>query len=108
MVALMAASRSSEEEIVAALGALPGWTLADGRLHCDFRFDDFSQAIGFMMRVALVCEQLDHHPNWSNVYGRVQVQLWTHDAGGVTQLDLRLATKMNEIAGTRPAKENAT
>ncbi len=94
----MSDARLPKESVEAMLADLPGWELSNGQLHRRFVFDDFSRAIGFMMRTALVCEQLDHHPNWYNVYGRVDVQLWTHTAGGVTGLDVRLAQKMNEIA----------
>jgi 4a-hydroxytetrahydrobiopterin dehydratase len=86
-------------EIEAALRALPHWTLAGGKLHREFRFADFSQAFGFMTRVALVAEQMNHHPEWSNVWSKVVVDLQTHDAGGVTSLDLELARKMDAIAG---------
>ena len=71
---------------------LPGWSLVDGReaIHRSFRFADFSAAWGFMARVALVAEKLDHHPEWTNVYNRVDVVLSTHDAGGLTELDVTL------------------
>ena len=84
----------------AALAELPGWSAADGRdaLVRRFQFRDFNAAFGFMSRVALLAEKLDHHPEWSNVYGRVDVLLTTHDAGGVTELDLRLARFMDEAA----------
>ena len=85
----------------AALASLPDWRAAEGRdaLTRTFRFADFNAAFGFMTRVALIAEKLDHHPEWSNVYGRVEVLLTTHDAGGVTALDLRLAQFMDEVAG---------
>jgi len=74
--------------------ALPGWTLAeDGRdaIRRGFRFRDFSEAWGFMARVALLAEAQDHHPEWSNVFNRVEILLSTHDAGGLSERDLRLA-----------------
>ena len=85
----------------AALGSLSGWSADGGRdaLVKSFRFPDFNAAFGFMSRVALLAEKLDHHPEWTNVYGRVDVLLTTHDAGGVTELDLRLARFMDEAAG---------
>ena len=91
-------ARLSKESVESMLAELPGWELSNDQLHRRFVFNDFSCAIAFMMRTALVCEQLNHHPNWYNVYGRVDVQLWTHSAGGITGLDMRLAQQMNEIA----------
>lgn len=85
--------------IEAALPTLPGWSLDDGKLFREFRFADFSEAFGFMARSALVAEQFDHHPEWFNVYATVRVHLTTHDAGGLTQLDLDLARAMDRIAG---------
>ena len=84
----------------AALASLPDWRAAEGRdaLIRSFRFRDFNAAFGFMARVALLAEKLDHHPEWSNVYDRVEVLLTTHDAGGVTELDVRLARFMDEAA----------
>jgi 4a-hydroxytetrahydrobiopterin dehydratase len=75
--------------------------MATGReaLTKSFKFRDFSEAFGFMARAALVAEKLDHHPEWSNVYAKVDVTLTTHDAGGVTALDVQLAEAMNAIAG---------
>jgi len=85
----------------AALGRLSGWAAADGRdaIVRTFTFGDFNAAFGFMTRVALMADKLDHHPEWFNVYNRVEVLLATHDADGVTELDVTLATFMNEIAG---------
>ncbi|HCK84136.1 MAG TPA: 4a-hydroxytetrahydrobiopterin dehydratase [Hyphomonadaceae bacterium] len=85
----------------AALAQLPGWTAADGRdaIAKEFRFADFNAAFAFMTRVALHAEKHDHHPEWFNVYNRVEVTLATHDAGGVTQKDLALARFMDEMAG---------
>ena len=85
----------------AALSRLPGWAAADGRdaITRSFRFADFNEAWGFMSRVALKADQLDHHPEWFNVYNRVDVLLATHDANGVTELDVELATFMNMAAG---------
>ena len=80
---------------------VPGWQLADGRdaIHKTFKFKDFSEAFGFMARAALVAEKLDHHPEWTNVWNRVEVTLSTHSAGGLTELDLKLAEAMDKIAG---------
>lgn len=85
----------------AALAELDGWTEAKGRdaILKSFRFADFNAAFGFMARVALAAERMDHHPEWFNVYNRVEVTLSTHDAGGVTARDVDLARFMDEAAG---------
>jgi 4a-hydroxytetrahydrobiopterin dehydratase len=85
----------------AALARLVGWKDASGRdaIAKTFVFADFNAAFGFMTRVALVAEKMDHHPEWSNVYKTVEVTLSTHDAGGVTGLDIALAEAMERIAG---------
>lgn len=75
-----------------------GWELVDGKLHRVFRFDDFVAAFSFMSAVALVAERMDHHPEWSNVYNEVTIDLWSHDAGAVTDRDLRLAESIDELA----------
>lgn len=82
----------------AALVELPDWAAADGRdaITRTFRFATFSAAFGWMTRAALAAETLDHHPEWFNVYNKVEVTLATHDAGGVTQLDVRLAKIMDD------------
>lgn len=92
-------TRLSESELHAALATLAGWTLREGKLHRSFQFADFSAAFGFMARVALAAEAMSHHPEWRNVWNRVDVDLTTHDAGGITGLDLALARKMGELAG---------
>ncbi len=83
-----------------AVASLPGWSLEDDgqAIRRDFKFAGFSQAFAFMTRVALAAEKMDHHPEWSNVYNRVSVRLTTHDAGGLTERDLRLARLMDEAA----------
>jgi 4a-hydroxytetrahydrobiopterin dehydratase len=80
---------------------LPGWTMAAGRdaIQRTFKFKDFSEAFGFMTRAALVAEKMDHHPEWTNVWNRVDVTLSTHSAGGLTELDVKLAEAMDKIAG---------
>jgi 4a-hydroxytetrahydrobiopterin dehydratase len=79
---------------------LPGWQLVDGRdaIHKTFKFKDFSEAFGFMARAALVAEKLDHHPEWTNVWNRVEVTLSTHGAGGLSEVDLKLAEAMDKLA----------
>jgi 4a-hydroxytetrahydrobiopterin dehydratase len=83
-----------------ALAALAGWTLVDGRdaITRTFKFADFSVAFGFMTRVALAAEKLDHHPEWLNVWNRVEITLSTHDAGGLTDRDIKLAKIIDKIA----------
>jgi len=85
----------------AALVRLAGWSEVKDRdaITKKFTFRDFNEAFGFMTRAALVAEKLDHHPEWFNVYKRVEVTLSTHDAGGVTELDVKLAEAMDRIAG---------
>jgi 4a-hydroxytetrahydrobiopterin dehydratase len=90
----------SAEARKAALKELPGWVEVEGRpaIGRSFVFKDFNEAFGFMTRVALVAEKSDHHPEWRNVYKTVEVVLATHDAGGVTALDIALAKVMNAAA----------
>jgi 4a-hydroxytetrahydrobiopterin dehydratase len=92
--------RLSAEARKSALAQLPGWSETPGReaIGRTFTFNDFSEAFGFMSRTALVAEKHDHHPEWRNVYKTVEVVLATHDAGGVTRLDIQLAMAMNAIA----------
>lgn len=87
-------ARWSDDEIAAALRELPGWELREGKLQRSFAFADFSEAFAFMTRVALAAEKLDHHPDWSNVWNRVAIALWTHDVGGITARDVALAKKI--------------
>ena len=84
-----------------ALEKLSGWSEVSGRdaIARKFVFRNFNEAFGFMSRVALMAEKLDHHPEWSNVYKTVEVTLSTHDSGGVTELDIKLAEAMNRYAG---------
>ena len=85
----------------AALAELPDWRLVEGRdaIARTLRFEDFNAAFGFMTRVALMADKMDHHPEWSNVYARVEIVLTTHDSGGVTELDLALAKFIDAAAG---------
>jgi 4a-hydroxytetrahydrobiopterin dehydratase len=97
-------ARPSRERmsVQAALAELPGWQAVEGReaIARSFRFKDFAEAFAFMTRVALAAEKLDHHPEWSNVYNRVEVVLTTHDAGGVTGFDVALARVMDGAASS--------
>jgi 4a-hydroxytetrahydrobiopterin dehydratase len=85
-----------------ALRTLNGWSEVSGRdaISRKFVFKDFNEAFGFMTRAALIAEKMDHHPEWFNVYKNVEVTLSTHDAGGVTELDIKLATAMDKLAGS--------
>jgi 4a-hydroxytetrahydrobiopterin dehydratase len=84
----------------AALAKLSGWSEVKGRdaITRQFEFSDFNEAFGFMARAALIAEKLDHHPEWFNVYNKVEVTLATHDAGGVTERDIKLAQAMDRLA----------
>jgi 4a-hydroxytetrahydrobiopterin dehydratase len=85
------------------LKSLPGWSKVDGRnaISKSFKFKNFTEAFGFMAKVALTAEKMDHHPEWFNVYGRVDVTLSTHSAGGVTELDIKLAKTMDSFAASQ-------
>jgi 4a-hydroxytetrahydrobiopterin dehydratase len=95
------AEKLSGEARKSALARLNGWREVSGRdaITKKFVFKDFNEAFGFMSRTALVAEKLDHHPEWSNVYKTVDVTLSTHDAGGLTELDTKLAEAMDKLAG---------
>lgn len=86
------------DQVEAALGDLQDWSLRGGRLHAEFVFADFAAAFGFMAAVATESARLDHHPEWTNVYSRVTVDLVTHDVGGITELDVELAHRMTDLA----------
>jgi len=92
------------DEISRRLPGVPGWVLRDGRLHRSYLFADFVDAFGFMTRAALVAERLNHHPDWSNVWNRVEVVLHTHDANGLTALDFELACAMDRLAGAHVSR----
>lgn len=99
---MAAPAKLTDAEAAARLEALPGWSLVGGKLHKAFVFKDFVEAWGFMSAVALVAEAMGHHPEWSNVWNRVTVDLTTHDAGGLSALDFDLAARMEALAGRRP------
>jgi len=90
----------SPAEITGRLAALDGWQLQDGKLHKEYRFATFVECFGFMTQVALVAEAMQHHPEWFNVYNRVVVDLRTHDADGISELDFELARRMDGYART--------
>jgi 4a-hydroxytetrahydrobiopterin dehydratase len=93
--------RLDEDERASALEALPQWTFdeAAAAIRRSFVFADFAEAFAFMTRVAAAAEAVDHHPDWSNSWNRVEIALTTHSAGGVTALDLELARTINSLAG---------
>ena len=95
------AQRLDAAQRKAALDELAGWKMVEGRdaITRTLKFADFSEAFGFMTRVALAAEKLDHHPEWSNVWNRVEITLSTHDAGGLTDRDLKLAKIIDKLAG---------
>ena len=93
----MAASPLTPEQIQALPQQLPAWSLVNGKLRRELRFADFVEAFGFMSRVALVAEAMGHHPEWSNVWNRVVIELTTHDTGGLSNLDVQLAQRIDEL-----------
>jgi 4a-hydroxytetrahydrobiopterin dehydratase len=95
------ARKLTDAEIDAGLAGLPEWHLVAGKLHRELRFSDFVEAFAFMTRVALLAEKRDHHPEWSNVYAKVVIDLTTHDAGGITALDLELAAAIELLLDDR-------
>lgn len=93
-----APQKLDESQLQSALTALPTWTLAQGKLHREYKFADFVHAFGFMATSAIAIEAMNHHPEWFNAWNRVSVDLTTHDAGGITERDVALAKKLNEFA----------
>lgn len=99
----MKQKKLSEEAISEALAGLDGWTRSDDGIAIEkkYKFKTFREAFGFMTEGALAAEKFNHHPEWFNVYNRVEVRLTNHDAGGLTELDMKLATAMDKAAGER-------
>ena len=93
----MTMAKLTEQQVETDLQELEGWSLVDGNLHRVFEFNDFTHAFGFMTRVALAAEKMDHHPDWSNSWNKVTVDLCTHSAGGLTRNDFDLAEKIQQI-----------
>ena len=91
--------KMGEQEIGAEVKKLSGWSVENGKMHRVFTFKDFSEAWAFMSRVALAAEAMNHHPDWSNVWNRVTIDLMTHDAGGISRWDFDLAAKIQKMAG---------
>jgi len=94
----MAPKKLAPEEIAQALADLEGWDLNDEKFYKKFEFPNFVRAFGFMSSAALVAESMNHHPEWFNVYNRVEIHLTTHDVGGISDSDVVLAKKLNELA----------
>ncbi|MEK6965520.1 MAG: 4a-hydroxytetrahydrobiopterin dehydratase, partial [Thermoproteota archaeon] len=90
-------TKLSDDQIKEKLVELQGWELKNGKLHKEFQFADFNQAFGFMTRAAIHAEKMDHHPEWFNVYNKLKVDLMTHDAGGITENDVKLAKILNSL-----------
>ncbi len=95
------ATRLSDEDVTGGLSDLPGWSLANDKLRREFKFANFIEAFGFMTTAAIEAEKMNHHPEWFNVYNKVVIDLTTHDAGGITELDFELARKMNDLSNDR-------
>jgi 4a-hydroxytetrahydrobiopterin dehydratase len=93
----MPIAKLTEQEVAARLSALPAWSVVSGKLHRELKFPDFVRAFGFMTQVAIIAERSDHHPEWSNVYGRVVIDLTTHDAGGLSTRDFALAAAIDAL-----------
>lgn len=91
-------TKLADPDIEAALANLRGWSVVNGKLHREYKFADFIHAFGFMATAAVAIEAMGHHPEWFNVYHTVKVDLTTHDAGGITEKDLKLAAKLEAIA----------
>lgn len=90
----------STDQTIALATELPEWTISNGKIKREIKFADFNQAFGFMTRVALVAEAMGHHPEWSNVWNRVVIELTTHDLGGLSGLDVELAKRIDALAGS--------
>ena len=93
----MSIQKMTSEQIETQLKDVPGWELKNEKLHREFKFKNFVQAFGFMTQVAILAERLNHHPEWSNVYSRVTIDLTTHEADGISPRDFELAAKINEL-----------
>ncbi len=101
----MTRKRLDDATVRSRLASIPGWSLREGQLHRELQFKDFVEAFAFVSAVALIAEAMNHHPQWSNVWNGVTLDLSTHDAGGITDLDFTLAARINErLAAREPAK----
>ena len=93
----------TQEELHEAVEILPGWELAEGRLVANFQFKNFVQAFSFMTAIALEAEKMNHHPDWSNSYNKVSISLFTHDSKSITDKDILLARKIQQLAHQLPS-----
>jgi 4a-hydroxytetrahydrobiopterin dehydratase len=94
--------KMTDAEVAAAVAKLAGWSVQSGKLHREYKFPDFKQAIDFMVAAVPDIEKINHHPEWANVYNRVTVNLTTHDAGGITRRDFDLAALLEAVARKIP------
>ena len=93
----MGLEQLSKDQVQNYLKELSGWSVVEGKLHKEFQFETFNQAFGFMVRASMEIEKMNHHPEWFNVYNKLVVDLTTHDAGGITENDIKLARIMNSL-----------
>ena len=94
----MGNSQVTDDQLLEFISENPHWSINDNKLHCEFVFSNFVTAFGFMTQVALIAERSNHHPEWSNVYKKVVVDLTTHEVGGISEKDFKLAIEMDKIA----------
>ena len=97
-------TKLSDSEIAVAVSKLSGWEHRGGKLHREYKFVDFVAAFGFMSGAALIAQGMEHHPEWFNVWNTVRIDLATHDSGGITALDVKLAHSMEELAARQLGK----
>lgn len=90
-------TKLTDTQIQEQLPSIAGWSLENGKLHRELKFDTFIEAFGFMSKVAIHAEKLNHHPEWFNVYNTVKIDLATHDVGGISELDFQLAETINSL-----------
>ena len=93
----MAAQKLSDDQIKQRVATLAGWTLQGGKLHFERKFKNFVEAFGFMSRVAILAEKMNHHPEWFNIWATVKIDLTTHECGGLSRLDFELAEQINDL-----------
>jgi len=93
----MSKAKMTDKEVTAEISQLSDWKVVEAKLHREFKFSNFVEAFAFMTKVAIVAEKMDHHPELFNVYSRVVIDLTTHDAGGISALDIELAKKINKL-----------